>query len=214
MTEEVANSSALADLVAALADNKLFLGRRYAEWSSSAPALESAVAAAAMAQDEIGHARSLYPLLEDLAGSSEETQPETRVHFVNTPFLGESFRSWTDFVAANFLFDTALSVLLEAATDSSLGGLAQRARRMIEEERLHWLHGEGWTRRLAQEGKAVRDALSASFARIAPGTLAWFDTATDELVQRGVLAEAGTGLRDRYRARVNPVLEAEGLAPL
>lgn len=214
MTEEAAHSSAVADLVAALADNKHFLGRRYAEWSSSAPALESAVAAAAMAQDEIGHARSLYPLLEDLAGASEETQPETRIHFVHAPFLAEPFQSWTDFVAANFLFDTALTVLLEAAIESSLGGLAQRARRMIQEERLHWLHGEGWTRRLAQEGRAVREALAASFTRIAPDTLAWLDTATDELVQQGVLSAGAADLRGRYRARVNPILQSAGLAPL
>ena len=45
-------------LVASLADNKSALGRRYAEWAVSAPTLESAVAAAAMAQDELGHARS------------------------------------------------------------------------------------------------------------------------------------------------------------
>ena len=48
----------MVGLVASLADNKAALGRRYAEWAVSAPTLESAVAAAAMAQDELGHARS------------------------------------------------------------------------------------------------------------------------------------------------------------
>jgi phenylacetate-CoA oxygenase PaaI subunit len=211
---EVASSSAVADLVAALADNKYFLGRRYAEWCSSAPSLESAVAAAAMAQDEIGHARSLYPMLEDLAGASDQTQPETRTHFLTVPSLREHFQSWTDFVAANFLFDTALSVLLEAATDSSLGGLAQRARRMIEEERLHWLHGEGWTRRLSQEGPTVRQALSQSFARISLDALQWFDVAADQLVAQGTLSAGSADLRERYRARVNPILEGANLALL
>jgi len=41
----------LYGLISRLADNKYFLGRRYAEWCSSAPTLESSVAAAAMAQD-------------------------------------------------------------------------------------------------------------------------------------------------------------------
>lgn len=45
-------------LLSSLADNKYVLGRRYAEWCTGAPMLESAVAAAAMAQDELGHARS------------------------------------------------------------------------------------------------------------------------------------------------------------
>ena len=46
------------ELLSSLADNKYVLGRRYAEWCTGAPMLESAVAAAAMAQDELGHARS------------------------------------------------------------------------------------------------------------------------------------------------------------
>ncbi|MBV9581467.1 MAG: phenylacetate-CoA oxygenase subunit PaaI [Chloroflexi bacterium] len=52
-------------MLRSLADNKYVLGRRYAEWwwCTGAPLLESAVAAAAMAQDELGHARSFYPLL-------------------------------------------------------------------------------------------------------------------------------------------------------
>ena len=52
----------LLNLLLQLADNKYVLGRRYAEWANSAPLLEAAVAAAAMTQDELGHARSIYPL--------------------------------------------------------------------------------------------------------------------------------------------------------
>ena len=48
----------MVSLITSLADNKAALGRRYAEWAVSAPTLESAVAAAAMAQDELGHARA------------------------------------------------------------------------------------------------------------------------------------------------------------
>ena len=55
-------------LLESLADNKYVLGRRYAEWCTGAPMLESAVAAAAMAQDELGHARSFYPLLRGFGG--------------------------------------------------------------------------------------------------------------------------------------------------
>src|ERR671927_1103549 len=120
-------SDALAGLIAGLADNKYFLGRRYAEWCTAAPTLESAVAAAAMAQDEIGHARSLYPVLRDVAGTSPETEPETRTQFTHVDFLRSPFQSWTDFVAANFLFDTAISVLLETARNSSSTPVAQRA---------------------------------------------------------------------------------------
>ena len=61
-----ATATAMVSLVGSLADNKAALGRRYAEWAVSAPTLESAVAAAAMAQDELGHSRSTYPVLKAL----------------------------------------------------------------------------------------------------------------------------------------------------
>jgi len=56
------NGAALFAVLSSLADNKQAIGRRYAYWCNGAPALEAAVAAAAMTQDELGHARTLYPL--------------------------------------------------------------------------------------------------------------------------------------------------------
>lgn len=211
MTVSIHASPDLAGLLAALADNKLFLGRRYAEWCTAAPTLESAVAAAAMAQDEIGHARSLYPVLRDAVGVSSETEPESRSLFDNATFLDEAFQGWTDYVGANFLFDTALSVLLESARDSSFNELATRARRILDEERLHWLHGEGWTRRLAAREAPVRAALQASFDRIVPDCLSWFDIAGATVLAEGVLSATPDELRRRFAARVNPVLQAARL---
>jgi phenylacetate-CoA oxygenase PaaI subunit len=214
MLDTSVHNAELIALLAALADNKCWLGRRYAEWCTAAPTLESAVAAAAMAQDEIGHARSFYPVLRDLAGASEQTDPETRTMWTNAPFLNASFSSWTDFVAANFLFDTALTVLLEFASDSTFPPLAQRARRILEEEPLHWLHGEGWTHRLAARGESVRAAMETSFAVVAPQACELFLLATPGLTASAVLAADEALLVTAYRHRVAPVLLEAGLAPL
>lgn len=207
-------TSSLANLIAGLADNKYFLGRRYAEWCTAAPTLESAVAAAAMAQDEIGHARSFYPVLREVAGDTPENEAETRTHFANIPFLEESFGGWTDFVAANFLFDTALTTLLESAQESSFAPLGQRARRILEEEPLHWLHGEGWTRRLAGTGPGVRRALDESLQRAAHDSLNWLQIATPDLVASGVLTCDASELQGRLRDRVGPVLAGCDLSRL
>lgn len=214
MTEAAAAVPSLGQLVESLADNKYSLGRRYAEWCTAAPTLESAVAAAAMAQDEIGHARSLYPLLRDLVGNSPEVEPETRTVFCNVPFLDNAFEGWTDFIAANFLFDTAMTMLLEAARESSSTELGQRARRMLEEEPLHWLHGEGWTRRLAEKDAGVRAALQESFRAITQQTLDWFNIADNSVVDGGILAAGADTLRQQYRERINPVLKKAGLSKL
>jgi phenylacetate-CoA oxygenase PaaI subunit len=209
--DATAPSVELGNLIASLADNKYFLGRRYAEWCTSAPALEAAVAAAAMAQDEIGHARSLYPLLREVAGTGPEMEPETRTGFTHVPFLRAPFANWTDFVAANFLFDSALSVLLDSARESALPGLAQRARRILPEERMHRLHGEGWVRRLAGAGPGVRDALLRSFAAVGPDASAWLNIAHPSLVDGGILSQDAESLRARYRAQLDPLLSEGGL---
>src|SRR5437763_7636075 len=70
--------AALYRLLSSLADNKYLLGRRYAEWCTGAPMLESAVAAAAMAQDELGHARSFYPLLRGFSSGRDIPQMEDK----------------------------------------------------------------------------------------------------------------------------------------
>jgi phenylacetate-CoA oxygenase PaaI subunit len=200
---------AIFGLIARLADNKYLLGRRYAEWCSSAPTLESSVAAAAMAQDELGHARALYPVLRTLApDAGPEVEPETRQHFHNLAFLDESFGGWPDFVAANFLIDTALSLIFEAGERSSFEPLAGRSRKVLQEERTHFMHGEAWVRRLAAASDGTREALEEALRRAWAETLCWFGPAGggDALSELGVLDAPPDALRERFLARVGPTI--------
>src|SRR6266567_4214478 len=126
--------AALFAILSSLADNKLAIGRRYAYWSNGAPALEAAVAAAAMTQDEIGHARTLYPLLEDFVQAEAdpaEIEPTTRTLRYSLAALDNDFQGWSDFVATNFLLDNALTTFFEAAQNSSYEPLRQRARKIV-----------------------------------------------------------------------------------
>src|SRR5947209_11861043 len=156
------DNAALFAILSSLADNKQAIGRRYAYWCNGAPALEAAVAAAAMTQDELGHARTLYPLLDNFrqaVADPRQVEPETRTLLYALAFLDQDFQGWTDFVATNFLLDTALTTFFEAAQNSSYEPLRQRARKILQEERIHQMHAEGWIRRLAKAGGAVRTAL-------------------------------------------------------
>lgn len=214
-----ATRTALYGLLSSLADNKYVLGRRYAEWCTGAPMLESAVAAAAMAQDELGHARSFYPLLR---GFPEATEADTREEagWQSRPTsamacLDATFGGWSDFVAANLLVDTALTTLFDAATASPYEPLRQRARKILQEEQAHGVHAEGWTRRLATDERA-RPALAASLAAMWDDALTWFGETDDPLLGRlqreGILSTGSDALRERLQARVGPVLESTGLA--
>src|SRR5579864_694226 len=159
------DNAALFMVLASLADNKQAIGRRYAYWCNGAPALEAAVAAAAMTQDELGHARTLYPLLEDFTQAEadpSQIEPMTRSLHYHLAALDHDFAGWSDFVATNFLIDSALTTFFEAAQNSSYEPLRQRARKIVQEERVHAIHGEGWVRRLTKAGGAVRAAIETS----------------------------------------------------
>ena len=146
----------MISLIGSLADNKGALGRRYGEWAVSAPTIESAVAAAAMAQDELGHARSTYPVLAKLGVEREDEgldagQP-LRV-------IAHELPDWASVIAANLVVDGILTTFVASARDSSIEPLAQRARKILQEEGAHRVHAEAWLRRMCRGGGSDRELL-------------------------------------------------------
>lgn len=210
--------AALFAVLSSLADNKQAIGRHYAAWSTGAPALEAAVAAAAMTQDELGHARTLYPLLADFKqaeASPEQVEPMTRTLCYALAFLDDDFRGWFDFVATNFLIDTALSTFFEAARNSTYEPLRQRSRKIVQEERIHEIHADGWVRRLTNVGGAVRGALEGSLHRLWDETLCWFgpndDPVMQQLYREGIIDATPDELRSRYLQKIMPTLNCLGI---
>lgn len=213
MPTTLIDNAALFAVLSSLADNKQAIARRYAYWSNGAPALEAAVAAAAMTQDELGHARTLYPLLEDFAqgqANLAEVEPMTRTLRYHVRVLDTDFQGWSDFVATNFLLDTALTTFFEAAQDSTYEPLRARSRKIMQEERIHVMHAEGWVRRLARAGGRVRETLVASLMRQWDETLCWFGPQDDPVMQQlyseGVIDAPPDELRSRYLRKILPVL--------
>src|ERR1700744_2641209 len=112
-----AATATMISLIGSLADNKSALGRRYGEWAVSAPTIESAVAAAAMAQDELGHARSTYPVLAKLGVERSDTGLEAGGPSAVIP---TELPDWASFIAANLVVDGVLTTFVSAARDSSI----------------------------------------------------------------------------------------------
>jgi len=137
----------ISDLVLSLADNKQLLGLRYAEWATRAPSLEADIAAAAMGLDDLGHSRVLYGCLEPLGhdprGPERESDPAS---LRGLAYFDEPWDSWGQFVAANAVLDTAFTLMIEACVNGSVEVLQQRLRKMLLEERYHFLHGRSWLR--------------------------------------------------------------------
>jgi 1,2-phenylacetyl-CoA epoxidase catalytic subunit len=185
---ETAARASMISLVGSLADNKAALGRRYAEWAVSAPTLESAVAAAAMAQDELGHSRSTYPVLRGLGAEVAQDAPfgsERRL-----ALLDSELPDWTAAVAANLLVDGVLTTFVAACADSTITPLAQRARKILQEEGSHRVHAEAWAKRLCRSGVAQRQWLLTALTDTWAQAGRWMGPADDP----GVAAAVALGM--------------------
>lgn len=191
-------TAALPTLLVRLADNKYLLGRRFSEWTNRAPALEAAVAAAAMTQDELGHARSLYAALQSTPDAPEAYLHEgKRAQLLGASNLVQPFQHWAEFVAAVALFDRAMTLVFEAVNASSYEPLHQRSAKILQEEWFHRQYGEGWLKRLAAEPK-TRVAMQAAVNQFWQPTGDWLARVQEDLTAVAVLIESAVGLRQRW----------------
>lgn len=206
-------AQATANVVVALADNKYFLAHRLAAWGVGAPTLESAVACTAIAQEEAGHARGLYSLLEDFPREVaplplERDNDRERKYALS--YLLEPTTSFVRGVAALTLADRACTVLLESAAESSLEGLRKRAARILADERFHQRYADGRLRELARTRTLERE-LSA----LLPETLCWFgpdgEAGLDLLVDAGILSQRNEALRQSFLSRLGAAAESAGV---
>lgn len=169
---------------------------RYAEWCTAAPSLEADIAAAAMGLDDIGHSRVLYGSLRELGTPDDGI---TEGSYANVPFLDRPWSDWSQFVAANAVLDSAFSLMIEALASGNVEVLRSRLRKMMQEERYHFLHGRSWLNEV-EAGEASGRAYREALAFFGPDT-----GDVDQLHKEGKLgsgvAELRQGLEDRVGDR-------------
>jgi 1,2-phenylacetyl-CoA epoxidase catalytic subunit len=217
LRDRPAETAALANLVVSVADNKYFLAHRLASWGVGAPALESAVACTAIAQEEAGHARGLYSLLEELPFELrpvplEREGDRSRKYAVS--FLLHASDSWYRAVAAMALMDSAMTTLLEACVDSSIAELRKRTDRILGDEWFHARYVDGRLRELA-ESPAEAEVLEEELATLLPETLCWFgppgEPGLELLVASGIVARRNDELRETFLDGLRARTEKAGL---
>jgi 1,2-phenylacetyl-CoA epoxidase catalytic subunit len=211
-------TAAAANLVVVLADNKYFLAHRLAEWGVGAPSLESAVACTAIAQEEAGHARGLYALLEEFPAELAPVQLEReddRARKYCVSYVLEPTASWYHAVAALVLLDRALTTILSAAIGSTLPGLQKRAVRILADESFHRRYADGRLRELAAD-PAEAAVLQSRLVALLPETLCLFgpkdEPGLESLVAAGVVSAANEELRQGFVAALVPAVARAGLA--
>jgi 1,2-phenylacetyl-CoA epoxidase catalytic subunit len=211
-SEQSAATATMGSLILSVADNKAALGRRYGEWAVSAPTLESAVAAAAMAQDELGHACSTYPVLKALGLETDEEKGGNH----HLAILDDELPDWASFVAANIVIDGVLTTFVAACVGSSLAPMAARANKILQEEGAHKIHAEAWTRRLCRSGEKQRSVLIARLQETWEEAARWLGPTDDPgfaaALEAGMIKRDPAAQREQVRSWLAAVLDSEGVA--
>ena len=206
-------TATMVALISSYADNKGALGRRYGEWAVSAPTVEAAVAAAAMAQDELGHARATYPVLAKLGVERSDDGLDTSGAL---PMLVDELPDWASMIAANLVVDGILTTWIASARESSIEPLAQRARKILQEEGAHKVHAQAWAKRICRAGGADRELLLRRIGEAWAQAARWpgpdDDPGYREAVAAGMLATGPADVREQVRSWLTALLDAEGCA--
>lgn len=202
-----------------VADTKHRIGLQFSRWVTGTPALEAAVSSAAITQDELGHARSIYSLLRNYPGAPEsigaENDLEARDIYYAPAALMPSWESWLQVVAINVVLDSALQIAIAQMQDSTFQPLAGRIAKIMQEEKFHRVFGHSWIERLVQQEDMLKEQLQQKVDWAWQITGQWIgpddDPVTTQLVAAGVLGSGTAVIRKQWLAEVEPVLTINGL---
>src|SRR6056297_3037839 len=128
---------AVEHLLFRLADDEFVAAERYTEWQVESPTLESDLALSNIAQDELGHARLWYDLLEDFGYDEPDLvweRPADEWHQSTLTELSFEEGDWADLIVRTYLYDTAEAVRLEALEESSYPRIRDRIAKIRGEE--------------------------------------------------------------------------------
>jgi ring-1,2-phenylacetyl-CoA epoxidase subunit PaaC len=210
--------AAARDVLLALADDEICMGHWYATWIGLAPFLEEDLAATSIGQDELGHARALYALVEP--GLDSNAVELDALVYGRPP---EAYRcawlvedpcpAWEELFVRHLLYDEAETVRWQAMRSSSLPGLAGLAERALTEEAYHTRHARSLFGRLARGGPAARARVGAALERLLPLAADLFEPTEQEpaAVAAGVLGASSAEQHAAWRAQLDGLAGAAGI---
>jgi ring-1,2-phenylacetyl-CoA epoxidase subunit PaaC len=209
---------AVETLLFRLADDEFVAAERYTEWQVESPTLESDLALSNIAQDELGHARLWYDLLEDFGHDEPDLiweRPADEWHQSTLTELPFDEGDWADLVVRTYLYDTAESIRLAALAESSYARIRDRIEKTTGEEDFHVEHATRWVERLVEEADS-RERVQAALERLFPHALTLFEPVDETVEARidelGIRTATLSEMRAEWLDTVEPFLESQGLS--
>ena len=117
-------------------------------------------------------------------------------------------------IAANLVVDGILTTWAASVRDSSIEPLAQRARKILQEEGAHKVHAEAWAKRICRAGGADRELLLRRIGEAWADAARWpgpdDDPGYREALATGEVAAGPAAVREQVRAWLDDLLREEG----
>ncbi|WP_423744998.1 1,2-phenylacetyl-CoA epoxidase subunit PaaC (plasmid) [Haladaptatus sp. SPP-AMP-3] len=210
-----AERAAVESLLRRLADDELVLAERYTEWQVRAPTLESDLAISNIAQDELGHARLWYDLLQDFGYTEAELIFERDpADFRHSTLVERPFETgdWADAIVRGYFYDVAEELRLEALEDTSYPRIADRVAKILSEENYHREHAQNWLERLTSDDEGT-ERVQAAVDRLFPYALTLFEAgdASEDIDELGIRTESLDSMREQWLDIVVPFLASLGV---
>ncbi len=156
------------ELLLALADDEFVVGHRYSEWLGLSPFLEEDLTLTSIAQDELGHARSLYALIwPDWVDRDAQVVRRPALQWRSCGFVERPNAGWEDALMRHYLYDLAEEHRWHGLAErfgSSVEGLVELAEKALREERFHRKHATELVERLC-DTEIGRSRLAGAYER-------------------------------------------------
>ena len=194
-----------------MADDEYVQAERYTFWQVRAPTLESDLAVANNAQDELGHARLWYDAIQQFGYTEESLLWESdSSDFQHSTFVELPFEEgdWADAVVRAYLYDVAEDIRLSALEESSYKIIRNRTSRIQGEEGYHVEHAQSWLERMANDSDASQ-RVQAALDKLYPYALTLFEPVGDveeDIVELGVRTMTLEEMRDEWEDRITDFL--------
>jgi 1,2-phenylacetyl-CoA epoxidase catalytic subunit len=128
--------------------------------------------------------------------------------------LRQEFPDWASVIAANLVIDGILTTFVASARDSTIEPLAQRARKILQEEGSHRVHADAWLKRLCRTGGEDLQLLLRRIGEMWEQAARWpgpdDDAGYQAAIAAGMVSEGPDAIRRRVREWLTGLLGAEG----
>jgi len=204
----------LRDELYCIADAKLVLAGWYMMVLQNGRSIADFTSICAMMQGQYGHARALYQHLGRFGVTLEEVEWMRGAKDIRSPkLLDRPPQSWSDFVAAIFMAEQALSTQLSAyRTSLADRTLARLADKILKESRFHLSYSVGWIKALRKDPESTVDE---DARRRLVDALDWWGDADqpDVVFSNGYRDKSDSELRDRFLDLVGTTFDVpDGIA--